>query len=121
VEGLAIGSTASGIGGALYEEFLFDQEENNLTLTFGDYMKPTAMEIPEIRLEMHESPAPNTVLGTKAVGEGGAITSLGAVASAVENALEPFNVRISSLPITPENIWKMIRDTDEYRKLKGVN
>ncbi len=121
VEGLAIGSTASGIGGALYEEFLFDQEENNLTLTFGDYMKPTAMEIPEIRLEMHESPAPNTVLGTKAVGEGGAITSLGAVASAVENALEPFNVRISSLPITPENIWKMIRDTDEYRRLKGVN
>ena len=120
VEGLAIGSTASGIGGALYEEFLFDQDENNLTLTFGDYMKPTAMEIPEIRLEMHESPAPNTVLGTKAVGEGGAITSLGAVASAVENALEPFNVRISSLPITPENIWKMIRDTDEYRKLKGV-
>ena len=120
VDGLAYGSTASGIGGALYEEFIFDEQENNLTVTFGDYMKPTAMEIPEIRLQTHESPAPNTVLGTKAVGEGGAITSLGAVASAIENALEPFGVKITSLPLTPERIWKMVRETEEYSRIRGL-
>ena len=120
VDGLAYGSTASGIGGAIYEEFIFDEQENNLTVTFGDYMKPTAMEIPEIRLQTHESPAPNTVLGTKAVGEGGAITSLGAVASAIENALEPFGVKITSLPLTPEKIWKLVRDTEEYARIREV-
>lgn len=119
VDGLAYGSTVSGIGGALYEEFVFDEQGTNLSLTFGDYLKPTAMEAPEIRLDSLESPAPNTVFGTKAVGEGGAITSLAAVAGAVEDALKPFGLRISELPITPEKIWKMVRETEEYRKIKG--
>ena len=119
VDGLAIGSTISGIGGALYEEFVFDEQGTNLTVNFGTYLKPTAMEAPDIKIEMMESLAPNTVLGTKAVGEGGAITSLGAIASAVENALGPFNVKITELPITPEKIWKMVRNSEEYKKLNG--
>lgn len=117
VDGLAIGSTVSGIGGALYEEFVFDDQGTNLSLNFGDYLKPTAMESPEIRLDMMESPAPNTVLGTKAVGEGGAITSLAAIAGAVEDALEPFGVKITELPITPEKIWKMVKDSDEFKRI----
>ncbi len=120
VEGLAIGSTVSGIGGALLEEFKFDEQGTNLSITFGDYLKPTAMEAPDIRLDTTESPAPNTVFGTKAVGEGGAITSLAAIASAVENALEPFNVKITELPITPERIWKMVRKSPQYRNSGGV-
>lgn len=119
VDGLAIGSTVSGIGGALYEEFVFDENGTNLSLTFGEYLKPTSTEAPEIKLDELVSPAPNTVLGTKAVGEGGAITSLAAVAGAVEDALKPFGVRISELPLTPEKIWKMIKDTDEYKRIKG--
>lgn len=117
VDGLAIGSTVSGIGGALYEEFVFDEQGLNMTLNFGTYLKPTAMEAPDIRIEMMESPAPNTVLGTKAVGEGGAITSLAAVAGAVEDALRPFNAKITELPITPEKIWNMVQKSEEYRKL----
>jgi CO/xanthine dehydrogenase Mo-binding subunit len=109
VEGLAIGSTASGIGGALYEEFVFDEDMNNLSLTFGDYLKPTAMEIPDIEVVQMETPAPNTPFGTKAVGEGGAITSLAAVANAVEDALTDYGVEVTSLPLTPERIWKMTR------------
>lgn len=119
VDGLAIGSTVSGIGGALYEEFVFDEQGTNLSLTFGEYLKPTAMEAPEIRVDQMVSPAPNTVLGTKAVGEGGAITSLAAIAGAVEDALKPFNVKITELPITPEKIWNMVKDSPEYKKIKG--
>ena len=119
VEGLAIGSTVSGIGGAMYEEFVFDEQGINLSLTFGDYLKPTAMEAPELRIEMMESPAPNTVLGTKAVGEGGAITSLAAVAGAIEDALKPFNVRITELPVTPEKIWNWIKQSNEFKRISG--
>ena len=119
VEGLAIGSTVSGIGGAMYEEFVFDEQETNLSLTFGDYLKPTAMEAPELRIEQMESPAPNTVFGTKAVGEGGAITSLAAVAGAIEDALKPFNVRITELPVTPEKIWNWVKDSKEFKKING--
>lgn len=121
VDGLAIGSTVSGIGGALYEEFVFDESGTNLSLTFGEYLKPTTTEAPEFKLGELFSPAPNTVLGTKAVGEGGAITSLAAVAGAVEDALKPFGLRISELPVTPEKIWKMVKDTEEYKRIKEVD
>ncbi|OWP56854.1 MAG: hypothetical protein B2I17_03590 [Thermoplasmatales archaeon B_DKE] len=119
VEGLAIGSTVSGIGGAMYEEFVFDDQGTNLSLTFGDYLKPTAMEAPEFRIGEMESPAPNTVFGTKAVGEGGAITSLAAIAGAIEDALKPFNVRITELPVTPEKIWNLVKGSAEFKKISG--
>lgn len=109
VDGLAIGSTASGIGGALYEQFVFDENAINLSVTFGEYLKPTAMEVPDIRVEPMHTPAPNTVLGTKAAGEGGAITSLAAIANAVEDALSPFGVKVTGLPLTPERVLRLIK------------
>ncbi|MDG6904472.1 MAG: xanthine dehydrogenase family protein molybdopterin-binding subunit [Nitrososphaerota archaeon] len=109
VEGLAIGSTASGIGGALYEEFVFDENANNLSVTFGEYLKPTTLEIPDIRVEQMETPAPTTVLGTKAVAEGGAITSLAAIANGVEDALTPFGAKVTKLPLTPEVVLRLIK------------
>ncbi len=112
VEGLAIGSTASGIGGALYEQFVFDENAVNLSVTFGEYLKPTTMEIPDIRVETMQTPAPNTVLGSKAAGEGGAITSLAAVANAVEDALSPFGVKVTGLPLTPEKVLRLIRASE---------
>jgi 2-furoyl-CoA dehydrogenase large subunit len=110
VEGMVIGSTVSGIGGALYEEFIFDENGVNLCLTFGEYLKPTSAESPDIEVYEVETPAPTTVLGTKAAGEGGAITSLAALANAVEDALSPFNIKITELPLTPEKIWRLISD-----------
>ncbi len=109
VEGMVIGSTVSGIGGVLYEEFVFDENGNNLCLTFGEYLKPTPTEAPDIEVHELQSPAPSTVLGTKAAGEGGAITSLAAVANAIEDALSPFNVKITELPLTPEKVWRLVR------------
>lgn len=110
VDGQAIGSTVSGIGGVLYEEFVFDENANNLCVTFGEYLKPTTMEAPDIKIETMHTPAPNTVLGTKAAGEGGSITSLAAVANAVEDALTPFNVKIVDLPLPPEKILRLINE-----------
>ena len=93
----------------LYEEFVFNESGINLCLTFGEYLKPTPTEVPDIEVHELQSPAPSTVLGTKAAGEGGAITSLAAVANAIEDALSPFNVKITELPLTPEKLWKLIK------------
>ncbi|TMA12309.1 MAG: xanthine dehydrogenase family protein molybdopterin-binding subunit [Deltaproteobacteria bacterium] len=109
VEGLVHGATAHGIGAALYEEFVYDPEGNLLTTTFVDYLKPTAVEIPDFKTDHLESPSPFTPLGMKGVGEGGAIPAPAALANAVENALEPLGVRLGDLPLTPERVWKAVR------------
>jgi 2-furoyl-CoA dehydrogenase large subunit len=113
VEGMVIGSTVHGIGAALSEEFIYNQEGQLLASTFMDYLKPLAVGLPRFEMAHLESPCPYTLLGTKAVGEGGAIPSLAAIANAVENALVPFGVKVTSLPITPEKVVKAIRQSKE--------
>lgn len=113
VEGLVHGATAHGIGAALYEEFIYDDEGQLLTTTFVDYLKPTAVEIPDFKTDHLESPSPYTPLGMKGVGEGGAIPAPAALANAVENALEPLGVRLSELPLTPERVWRAISSANK--------
>ncbi|MGC8558655.1 MAG: xanthine dehydrogenase family protein molybdopterin-binding subunit [Nitrososphaeria archaeon] len=116
VEGLAVGSTFAGIAGTLYEEFVFDKEGINLATTFMDYLVPTASEAVDIKVHSLETPAPNTVFGTKAVAEGGTLTSPAAVVNSIEDALEPFGVRLLDMSIKPEKLWKMVINTDEYKR-----
>ncbi|MBI2318840.1 MAG: xanthine dehydrogenase family protein molybdopterin-binding subunit [Betaproteobacteria bacterium] len=111
VDGMAIGSTVHGIGTVLLEEFIYDENGQILTTSFVDYMKPLAVGLPRFELTHLESPCPTSLLGTKAVGEGGAIGSLAAIANAVEDALAPFGVKVTSLPITPEKVMRAIRET----------
>ncbi|MBI4294505.1 MAG: xanthine dehydrogenase family protein molybdopterin-binding subunit [Betaproteobacteria bacterium] len=111
VDGMAIGSTVHGIGTVLLEEFIYDENGQILTTSFVDYMKPLAVGLPRFELQHLESPCPTSLLGTKAVGEGGAIGSLAAIANAVEDALTPFGVKVTSLPITPEKVMRAIRET----------
>jgi len=108
VEGMVIGSTVHGIGTSLFEEFIHDEEGQLISSTFMDYLKPISVGLPRFEIAHVESPCPYTLLGTKAVGEGGAITSLAAIANAVEDALSPFGVKITSLPITPQKVIQMI-------------
>jgi CO/xanthine dehydrogenase Mo-binding subunit len=110
VEGMVHGSTVHGMGAALLEEFRYDAGGQLLTQSFMDYLKPTALDVPDIEVDRLESPSPFTVLGSKGVGEGGAIPGPAAVANAVEDALAEFGVTIRSLPITPERVWRALGD-----------
>jgi CO/xanthine dehydrogenase Mo-binding subunit len=70
-----------------------------------DYLKPTAADLPNIEGGRVETPSPLTLLGTKGVGEGGAVVAPAAIASAVEDALAPLGIHIAALPITPSRLW----------------
>jgi 2-furoyl-CoA dehydrogenase large subunit len=110
VEGQVHGATVHGIGAALLEEFVYDENGQILTTTFMDYLKPTASDVPTIESDRLETPSPFTTLGTKGVGEGGAIPAPGCVANAVEDALRPLGVRITGLPLSPNRLWPLIRE-----------
>ena len=111
VEGMVIGSTVHGLGATLLEDFVYSEDGQPLATTFMDYLKPLAINVPKFELAHMVSPCPYTLLGTKAVGEGGSLPSLAAIANAVENALSPFDIKVTSLPITPEKVRKAITET----------
>lgn len=108
VEGQAYGSAAHGISVALGEGFIYNSDGQLLTLTLTDYGKASTLETPKIEIEHHPVPSPFTALGQKAAGEGAAIPSPAAMASAVEDALRPLGVRVRELPLSPEAVWRLI-------------
>ena len=88
VEGQIAGGLAQGIGGALLEEFLYDENGEPLSVTFADYLMPTAREIPEVSILISEdAPSPLNPLGLKGAGEGGTNPVGAAIASAIDDAL----------------------------------
>jgi 2-furoyl-CoA dehydrogenase large subunit len=110
VDGQIYGSAAHGISVALGEGFVYGDDGQLLTLTLLDYGKSTTFETPAIEIEHYPVPDPFTTFGQKAAGEGAAIPSPAAIASAVEDALSPFGVKVRHLPLSPERIWQLIRD-----------
>jgi 2-furoyl-CoA dehydrogenase large subunit len=108
VDGQIYGSAAHGISVALGEGFVYGEDGQLLTLTLLDYGKSTTLETPAIEVEHYPVPDPFTTLGQKAAGEGAAIPSPAAIASAVEDALSPFGVKVRHLPLSPEHVWRLI-------------
>ena len=107
VNGQVYGSAAHGIAVALGEGFMYSPEGQPLTVTYLDYGKCSTAETPNVEVIHQPSPSPYTSLGQKAAGEGAAIPSPAAIASAVEDALTPLGVKITDLPLTPEAVWRL--------------
>jgi carbon-monoxide dehydrogenase large subunit len=107
VEGQIDGGTVQGIGGALYEHLAYDEDGNPITTTFLDYLLPTITEVPVIEHGHIETPGPGPG-GYKGVGEGGAIGAPPAVINAVADALAPFGVTITRLPLSPAAIVALL-------------
>ena len=104
VDGQIQGGVAQGIGSALYEHALYDENGQFLTGTLMDYLIPTAIDVPQVEIGHIESPSPHTPHGIKGAGEGGAIAPPAAIANAVADALAPFEVRVNAIPLTPERV-----------------
>jgi aerobic carbon-monoxide dehydrogenase large subunit len=108
VEGQIIGGVVHGIGNALFERMVYDENAQPLTTSFGEYLLPTATELSRIEVITHVSPSPLNPLGVKGVGESGVIPAAAAIISAIENALEPFDVRTGETPLFPERVLDLI-------------
>jgi carbon-monoxide dehydrogenase large subunit len=114
VEGQMRGGLMQGLGEALLERMLYDEQGQLLTGSFMDYAMPRAADLPDaVRLGglPQHHPARNTPLGAKGVGEAGCIGVPAAIVNAVLDALAPFGARGEdiSLPLTPETIWRALQ------------
>ncbi|HXX09720.1 MAG TPA: xanthine dehydrogenase family protein molybdopterin-binding subunit [Pseudolabrys sp.] len=108
VEGQIAGGLAQGVGGALFEEFQYDDAGEPLSVTFADYLMPTAREVPEISVLVSEdAPSPLNSLGLKGAGEGGANPVGAALASAIDDALQRPGA-IIQLPVTPQRLKALL-------------
>lgn len=108
VEGQVAGGVVHGIGNALFEWMRYDDSAQPTTVNFGEYLLPMATEMPNIEQTHIESPTPLNPLGVKGAGEGGTIPAAAVIASAIDDALRPFGVKITQVPVTPEYLLDLI-------------
>ena len=112
VHGQALGAAAQGIGGTLLEELAYDEDGQLLTTTLLDYPLPSSTEIPPMESIVTEySPSPLNPLGVKGAGEGGIVACGAALANAVSHALSSLGVQVRNLPLTPDRVRTLIRET----------
>lgn len=107
VEGQITGGVAQGLGGAIYEEFLYSDDGTPLCTTFMDYLIPTTHEVPPVEILLTEdAPSPINPLGVKGAGEGGVTAAAAAIASAVDDALQRPGA-ITSVPVRPHVVREL--------------
>jgi carbon-monoxide dehydrogenase large subunit len=112
VDGQVLGGAAHGIGNALFEWMGYDDAAQPVTTNFGEYLLPSAPELPAITILHHESPTPLNPLGVKGVGECGVLAVPAAIVSAIEDAL---GIEINQAPIRPHEIVALINRSRSTR------
>ena len=110
VEGQVHGGLTMGLAPALLEEMVYDENGNNLTGTFMDYLLPTAVETPVWETDRTVTPSPHHPLGAKGIGESATVGAPAAIANAVVDALWHLGVRNIDIPITSAKVWQALRD-----------
>jgi carbon-monoxide dehydrogenase large subunit len=108
VDGQLMGGIAHGLGNALFERMGFDDQAQPVTTNYGEYLLVGAGEMPKVKLIHRVTPTYLNPLGVKGVGEAGVVPTPAAIISAIEDALSPFAVQISQVPIAPQDIVALI-------------
>jgi aerobic carbon-monoxide dehydrogenase large subunit len=103
------GGIAQGLGQALYEEIVYDENGQLITGSLMDYALPRAADLPRFKLARTETPTLVNPLGIKGIGEAGTIGSTPAMVSAVVDALAPFGVTHVDMPLMPQKVWRLCR------------
>ncbi len=120
VEGQACGAIMFGIGGAMAENIKFDENGKQLTKNFMDYVMPRIGDMPSVTLTHHDSPNPVTYMGLKGAGEAGVGGSAAAVVNSVNNALSPFGVMMTELPLSAPRVWSAIQSAKKAQPQRKV-
>jgi aerobic carbon-monoxide dehydrogenase large subunit len=110
VEGQAHGGVVQGIGQALMENAVFDENGQLLTASYLDYALPRAEDVPGFAIDYHSVPAKTNPLGVKGCGEAGCAGALPSVMNAVVDALSEYGIRHLDMPATPLRVWQAIEE-----------
>ncbi len=112
VEGQVQGGVAHGVGNALFEKMLYDDNAQPLNMNFGEYLLPGSTDVPSVELHHMETPSPLNPIGVKGAGEGGTIPAIAVIIAAIDNALQTFGVKITEAPVSPSHILGLIRKAE---------
>jgi carbon-monoxide dehydrogenase large subunit len=107
VDGQVHGGVAQGIGAALLEELVYDENGQLVSASLADYIIPSAVEIPAMEV-IHVESCSAVAGGFRGMGEGGTIGAPAAIANAIADALSPLGIDISILPMTPQRIFTLL-------------
>jgi carbon-monoxide dehydrogenase large subunit len=119
VKGQVHGGVVQGIGQALWEEAIYDDNAQLVTGSMLDYALPRADRLPPIEVISTVTPSPHHPLGVKGIGEAGTIASTVTVYNAVLDALRPLGVTHIDMPFTPERVWRAIQNASQSSSRKG--
>lgn len=109
VDGQMHGAIVQGISNACFEQFVYDENGQQLTADFESYKLATAADVPNIDVTHAPTPCPHTPLGSRGIGEGRPSAIPGTLSNAICDALAPFGIEITDLPLRPNKIWHMIQ------------
>ncbi len=110
VDGQIHGGLTMGLAPALFEEISYDESGNIQGGSFMDYLVPTAMETPKWETDKTVTPSPHHPFGAKGVGESATVGAPPAIVNAVVDALSHLGVKHIDIPITPEKVWKILKE-----------
>lgn len=111
VDGQMHGAIVQGLSNAVFEEFIYDEQGQQMSADLEHYKIATAADVPDFEVTYAPTPCPHTPLGTRGIGEGRPSSIPGALSNAVCDALQPFGIEITDLPMRPHNIWRKIRES----------
>ena len=109
VDGQIHGGLAQGIGQAMLEGAIYDENAQLINGSYMDYAMPRADDLPSFEIDRQVTPCPHNPLGVKGAGEAGAIGSTPAVVNAVMDALSPYGIKNLEMPLTPERVWRAMQ------------
>ena len=110
VDGQMHGAIVQGLSNAMFEEFVYDEQGQQLTADFEHYKLANAADMPDLQITYAPTPCPHTPLGTRGIGEGRPSSVPGALTNAVCDALLPFGIEITELPLRAGSVWKKIQE-----------
>ncbi|GAA6176708.1 xanthine dehydrogenase family protein molybdopterin-binding subunit [Sulfitobacter pacificus] len=109
-EGQVHGGVAQGVGQAVQERVVYDEDGQLLTASFMDYAMPRAADLPYISFTSEPVPSTANIMGMKGCGEAGTVGAMAAIANAVQDALWDQGVRQADMPFTPHRVWELLNE-----------
>ncbi|MBM4227269.1 MAG: xanthine dehydrogenase family protein molybdopterin-binding subunit [Gammaproteobacteria bacterium] len=109
VDGQMQGAIIQGLSNAIFEEFIYNDQGQQMTADFEHYKLATAADVPDVKVTYASTPCPHTPLGTRGIGEGRPSAVPGALCNALVDALAPFDIDITELPIRPSVLWQKLK------------